>query len=443
MKLIRSTYLTDLLFYLLGGVIFILGMGFVFEFLILIGMLAFGIVMILLIVDLILLHRLKDPIRAKRELPKLFSLHDPNPVRLIYENQSDKSLTLRIVDELPFQFQKRDFVLSAELEPGESRTEQYELTPVKRGEYEFGKINVFLSSAIGLAERRIQLGETQMVKVYPSIIQMRAYELMVFSADRAQEGIKKIRRLGHGYEFSDIRKYVVGDDPRTINWKASSRSTELMVNNYQDERSQAIYAVINTSRVMRMPFNGLSLMDYSINASLALQNIVLQNQDHAGLITFSDKAGRYVRAQRKFNQRQLILESLYNIEEDQGEPNYQGLYQTIQQKVRGRSLLLLFTNFMSHNSVMRVLPELKRLNRSHLLVVIFFQNTELKEFEQKELKSVLDIASNVMASKLLNELNQVIYELRNNGIQVIYTKPEELTANSINKYLELKSLGQI
>jgi len=216
-----------------------------------------------------------------------------------------------------------------------------------------------------------------------------------------------------------------------------------MVNNFQEERSQQIYAVINKSRVMRMPFNGLSLLDYAINSTLSLQNIVLQNQDHAGLIVFSGQEESFLRAERKFNQRQRLLESLYNIEGDQQEANYQALYESIRKNIRGRSMLMLFTNFMSLNSLHRVLPILKQINRSHLLTIIFFENTELEDFIEENPKTLLDISSNVLASKLSNELTQVVYELRNAGIQAIQSKPEDLTANSINKYLELKSRGMI
>lgn len=443
MKWFQATYMSNRVFYALAADVLIFALGFAFPWLVYAGVAWLGLTFLAIGYDAFQLFRSKQPVQVTRSVPKLLSLFDVNQVTITLNNESLQTFSMRVIDELPFQFQKRDFEYRIDLAGLEQKTIVYELTPTKRGEYHFGRINVFLTTELGLVQRRTVLGEEQMVKVYPSIIQMHAYELMVFSADRMQEGIKKIRRLGHGYEFSDIRSYVIGDDPRTINWKASSRSTELMVNNYRDERSQQIYAVINTSRVMRMPFGGLSLMDYAINATLSMQNIVLQSHDHAGLITFSDTVNHFLRAERKFNQRQLLLESLYNVHEDQGEPNYQALYEQVQKRVRGRSMLLLFTNFMSYNSLMRVLPDLKRLNRSHLLVVVFFKNTELDAFEQKEVNSLLDISSNILAAKLLNELTQVVYELRNAGIQAIHTEPENLTSNAINKYLEMKSRGFI
>lgn len=443
MKYVKEIFLKDRTFYLLGGIMALFLAAFAWPIVMYFAWGAFALFILGLASDVYQLFRFWRPIQVTRDTGKHFSLSDENPVLIKMESNFPQALKVRLIDEIPIQFQTRDFEIYEEIEPAEEKVIRYELRPVKRGEYWFGKLNAFISTSVGLMERRIQFDLDTMVKVYPSFIQMRAFELMVFSADRSQLGIKRIRKLGHGYEFSDIRNYVIGDDPRTINWKASSRTNKLMVNNYQDERSQQIYAVINKSRVMRMPFNGLSLMDYAINSTLALQNIVLQNQDHAGLIVFSGKSETFLRAERKFNQRQRLLDILYNINEDQLEGNYQALYETIKKNIRGRSMLMLFTNFMSLTSLHRVLPILKQINRSHLLTLIFFENTELEAYIESEPETLLDVSSNVLAARLSNELTQVVYELRNAGIQAIQSKPEDLTANSINKYLELKSRGMI
>lgn len=443
MNYFKQIFLKDRVFYVLGLVMALFLAAFAFPIVMYVAWAAFAGFLLAFGIDIFRLFKSSRPIEVTRETGKHFSLSDENPVTIQLTSNHNRPLKVRLIDEIPIQFQTRDFEIHEEISPEEEKALRYELRPVKRGEYWFGKLNAFISTAIGFMERRIQFDLDTMVKVYPSFIQMRAFELMVFSADRSQLGIKRIRKLGHGYEFSDIRKYVMGDDPRTINWKASSRTDSLMVNNYQDERSQQIYAVINKSRVMRMPFNGLSLMDYAINSTLALQNIVLQNQDHAGLIVFSGKSETFLRAERKFNQRQRLLDILYNINEDQLEGNYQALYETIKKNIRGRSMLMLFTNFMSLTSLHRVLPILKQINRSHLLTLIFFENTELEAYIESEPENLLDVSSHVLAARLSNELTQVVYELRNAGIQAIQSKPEDLTANSINKYLELKSRGMI
>lgn len=281
------------------------------------------------------------------------------------------------------------------------------------------------------------------VPVYPSIQQMKNMELLAFNRISTRQGIKRIRRIGHSYEFEQIKNYVRGDDYRSVNWKASSRRHNLMVNQYQDERSQQVYCAIDKSRVMRMPFNELSLIDYAINASLVISNIALQKYDKAGLITFSDKLGATIKADSKATQLNKILHALYKEKERSLEANYDLLYYASRKLISGRSLILLFTNFESNYALERALPVLRRMNRMHLLVVIFFENTEIRGFARQKADSLEDIYHQTIAEKFLSEKAQMVHKLRQYGIQSILTPPEDLSVNTVNKYLELKSRGLI
>lgn len=192
-----------------------------------------------------------------------------------------------------------------------------------------------------------------------------------------------------------------------------------------------------------MPFEGLSLMDYAINTSLAISNIALQKHDRAGLLTFSDKIGTTLKAERKVNQLQKILNALYKEKERNLEANYELLYHASRKLIKGRSLLLLYTNFESSYALERVLPILRRINNLHLLVVVFFENTEIQEFIQSRVETTEDIYHQTVAQQYMAEKVAMVHKLKQYGIQAILTKPKDLTINTINKYLELKSRGLI
>ena len=189
----------------------------------------------------------------------------------------------------------------------------------------------------------------------------------------ASVGIKKIRRLGHNNEFEQIKNYIQGDDLRTVNWKATSRRNELMVNQYQDERSQHIYSIIDKSRTMRMPFDELSLLDYAINSTLAFSNVAMKKGDKVGLHTFSNKLGNFLKADRSALQLRRIMDLLYHQKTHFLEADFNLLYANIRNKIKGRSLIMLYTNIESEYSLKRILPHLKRISQNHLLVVIFFE----------------------------------------------------------------------
>jgi uncharacterized protein (DUF58 family) len=441
--MLRQLNLTDRFFYACGVVIATFAFGFALPYLVYLAYIEIVALLTITVADYMQTKQKLDHVNAIRKLPKHFSLHDANEVRVSVINSSDSPLQIKLIDEIPYQLQLRDVSFDFSIAPNDQHNFSYDITPSSRGEYQFHDIHVFLSSKLGLVELNKTIEIPEMVKVYPSFKQMEMFDLMVFSADRNHPGIRKVRKLGHGYEFSDIRQYVLGDDPRAINWKATSRNAQLMVNNYQDEKSEQIYAVINKSRVMRMPFNELSLMDYAINATLSMLNIALKNQDHTGLMTFAKEVDHFIPARNKNNQLQQIMNSLYNIESSNEEGNYQGLHEFLRTRVKGRSLLLMFTNFMSLNSVHRTLPELKRINRGHLLVVIFFENTELNHFMQQPVKTMTDVTTQTMGEKLHYELIEATVALRKAGIQTIRTTPENLTLDTINKYLELKARGMI
>lgn len=323
-----------------------------------------------------------------------------------------------------------------------SKTElQYKLRPTERGEYHFGKLNMYATSVFGLIARRFSFCDDAMVPTYPSFIQLRKYDLMAISNNLHQYGIKKIRRIGHTMEFEQIKEYVLGDDLRTINWKATAKSNQLMVNQFQDEKSQPVYSVIDKGRLMKMPFDGLSLLDYAINAALVISNVAIKKHDKAGTFTFSKKVENMVVAEKRTSQMNLILESLYNIKTDFFESDFGRLYGDVRRNITQRSLLLLYTNFETLDSLHRQLPYLKGMAKNHLLVVIFFKNTELNSLIENKAKTIQQVYDKVIAEKFAFEKRLIVNELKKYGIYSILTTPENLTLDTINKYLEIKARG--
>ncbi|MEM6878706.1 MAG: DUF58 domain-containing protein [Bacteroidota bacterium] len=381
-------------------------------------------------------------IKASRKLPKVLSLGDTSRIELEMANLSEFELYVRLIDELPVQLQVRDFFLDFKLKPKGKKRMSYEIRPRERGAFLLGNISHFVEKNQRLAQRRITVEAEAELPVYPSIVKMKEYELQAFSYV-STGGVKKMRRLGKSYEFDQIKNYVVGDDYRSINWRATGRRAELMVNQYEDERAQQIYCVIDKSRSMLMPFNGLSLLDHAINASLALSNVVLRKHDRAGLITFSDKIGSVIRADSKTTQLQRILQSLYREKERDTEANYELLYYASRAFVSGRSLLLLFSNFESEYALDRVLPILRRINRNHVLVVVLFENTEISDALDAQVKTTEDVYFQATARHFLYQKDMLAQKLRQYGIQAMQTRPENLSLETINKYLELKKRGLI
>lgn len=443
MKLLRSLYINNRLFQGIAVLVVLFLATFVLTPFIIVPKILFLLLVSFSIADIILLYRTRKGIHSVRFVPEKLSNGDDNEIRIFVENFYPFKVSLNVVDEVPHQFQRRDINFILKMVPRSSSSIRYTLRPVKRGEYQFGLVNVFASTPIGLFRRRYKLCHKTTVPVYPSYIQMRKYELLAISDKLVEAGIKKIRRIGHNMEFELIKEYVSGDDFRTINWKATARKTGLMVNHYQDERSQQVYSLIDKGRVMQMPFNGMSLLDYAINASLVISNVAIRKSDKAGLITFQDKIGSTLAAGKQGRQMMQIMDVLYNQKTAFRESDFSLLFTHVRRKITQRSLLLLFTNFESIYGLHRQLPFIKKLARQHLVVVIFFENTEIAGMVDKPAKTLRQIYYKTVAEKFIYEKKLIVKELTRNGIQALLTSPERLTVDTINKYLELKARGMI
>lgn len=404
---------------------------------------AFWILITLILLDLILLYRTEKAVFLRRSLPERLSNGDDNSIHLYLENFYAFDVSVGIIDEIPFQFQKRDLWFNSTLKTRAQKTITYTLRPTKRGEYLFGKIRLYVESPLKLITRRLSFGEETMVPVYPSFLQLRQYELMAVSNRLSEIGVKKIRRIGHSMEFDQVKTYVQGDDYRTVNWKATARKGELMVNSYTDEKAQHVYCIIDKSRTMKMPFEGLTLLDYAINASLVLASVALVKEDKAGLITIAEKTGSIVAADRRPGQLGKIMEVLYKEKTRYLETNMEALNLTVRKVLKQRSLIIFFTNFESMSALNRQLPFLKAIAKFHLLLIVFFENTELKTVSETPATDVKGIYIKTIAEKFAYEKKLMVKELAKHGILSMLTPPEKLTVNVVNNYLAIKSQQKI
>lgn len=396
------------------------------------------IVCLLFVIDYLFLFIFFKAPTATRTLSDKLSNGEANKVTILLTNKMPFVIAVQVIDELPIQLQERNFILSKTLQQKQVASLFYNITPTQRGVYNFGNILLFVQTQLSLVQRRVQQEAAIAISVYPSFSQLGKYSLIA-QTTTTEQGSKRMRKIGQSMEFEQIKEYVGGDDIRTINWKATARKGSLMVNNYTDEKSQQVYCIIDKGRLMKMPFYGLSLLDYAINATLALSNICVQKQDKIGLITFADKMGSIVAADRKPIQRENIMQVLYKEHTNFLESDYEMLYTQIRHKLKQRSLLILFTNFESLNGLKRQVNYLRSIAKHHLLLVVFFENTELTKLSIATANNVEDVYIKTIADKLAYEKRMVVKELLKYGILSVLSSPQMLTVNAINKYLELKA----
>ena len=438
MRVFKETYLTGRFFTCLLLGVFALVMVYIIPLLWIWVTGALCVLGVMLLLELITLYRYKQGFEASRVVADKFSNGEDNPVCVVIRNGYPVGVRCRLIDEIPVEFQNRNISFHANVSSGEQQEIDYTLRPTKRGTYRFGKVRAFISTRLSLVERRYSFDLEQEVAVYPSFMMMHRYELMAYGNYHPENGAIRTRALGGNMAFEQIKPYVVGDDPRTVNWKATAKHNHLMVNTYTEERSQQIYCLVDKGRTMQSPFNGMTMLDHAINTVLTLSNVILKKGDRAGLITFSNTSRNCVRADNRMGQLNKISESLYRLETHYQEADFEKLYVSVVRQIPTRSLLILFTNFDTVTGMKRHLPALRQLATRHLVLVVLFENSELNKAMERPVRGVKDVYFETIAAGFAMEKRQMVRELSQLGIRVILSKPEALTVNSINSYLDLK-----
>lgn len=395
------------------------------------------------LLDIVRLFRVKEGIHASRHTLAKWSNGDENPVTVEVHNGYAFPVDVRVLDELPVQLQERGLDLHHRIPAGALETLSYMVRPRTRGVYAYGAINVLTRTGWGLAEKRYKLEQGREVAVYPSYIHLRKYELMALADPYSMAGVRKVRRSAQRSEFERIREYIPGDDRRTVNWKAVARKGKLMVNQYQDEKAQQVVSLIDTGRTMKMPFDGLSLLDRAINAALVLSDIAIMKDDKAGVITYSNKVHNVLTPARDKGWMHRVLELLYAQWTDFAETDIEALFARVKRTLGQRSLLVMYTNYESLQAMRRQLPYLQLLARAHLVAVVIFRNTELDQLLLRTDKDTMDVYVKAITTKMLHEKELIAKELERHGVLTILTAPEQLSVSVLNKYLEIKARGML
>ncbi|MEZ5047915.1 MAG: DUF58 domain-containing protein [Chitinophagaceae bacterium] len=396
------------------------------------------LLLLLTITDYLFLFGSKKQITIKRKAPDRLSNGDENPISIQLQSTYRIKLDAYLIDELPKQFQLRNFSIQSTLLPQQKSVINYTLKPHVRGVYHFGYTHVYVSTPLHFFERRFTSLVEKSVAVYPSFLHIKKNQLMAEADKYVQGGTSMVARKGLSTEFDHIRDYSRGDDFRMINWKASARRNELMLNSFMEEKSQHIYCIIDKGRLMKMPFDHMSLLDYAINATLMISYVGLQKNDKIGLITFAERVQDIFIASKTKLQFARINELLYKQETDFLESNFEDLYIQVSKKLSQRSLIMLFTNFETYSSFERQKKYIQALNKKHLVCIVIFENTELSVIHTERQDSIEDIYIKTIANKFLHEKTLIIKELRKMGVLTIYTAPKKLNTGVINMYLQLK-----
>lgn len=398
-----------------------------------------GLLGLVALLDLATLIR-SGRLRAERRLGKVASLGEPEEVVLAIENLGQVTRGLQVKDDVPDTFlaDPETFVVRA---PGRGLVEMtYKATPQRRGSHAFRRVYALVSSRLGLWQRAVKIPCESAVRVYPDVRQIARYTLLARKDRLSAIGVRRSRRLGTDNEFERLRDYAEGDEPRTIDWRATARRRRLTVRAYQANQSQRVIFLLDAGRMMAGDVGaGLSPLDHAFNAMLLLSHVALIRGDQVGLMVYSDRVRAFVPPAGGPKRINRLVHAVHNIFPELVESRHDRAFVELETRCRKRSLVVLITNVFDDVNADQVIGHLGNLSGKHLPLGVMLRDRDMFQLADSAPEAGLGLYRAAAAASVLNWRERVLVELRRRGALTIDVFPDELTAPLVNRYLEIKA----
>ena len=326
----------------------------------------------------------------------------------------------------------------AEVRAGAAAAVELPLRPRRRGRLAIDEVWCRWTGPLGLVrrQRRIEVGRT--VSVVPDLAPVRAAAFRYFGARDAVAGIQVERFVGDGSEFDALREWVPGLDPRAIDWKASARHRALLVQEFRAERNHQVVLAVDTGHLMAEPIEGVPRLDHAVTSALLLGYVSLRLGDRVGLFGFDRAARTWAEPQgglASFARLQAISAGLAY---SRDETNFTLGLTALATRLRRRSLVVVFTDFVDTVTAELMVENLGRLARHHLLVFVALRDPGLDEVALRRPGRLSDVYRSVVASDLARERERVVARLRRLGVQCVDAPPRAVSTRLVNRYLDIK-----
>ncbi|MBS4211092.1 DUF58 domain-containing protein [Neobacillus rhizophilus] len=350
-------------------------------------------------------------------------------------NNSPYSLNYRFIDGLPQTFSK-PFPVSGRVLADSANVITYNTVPSERGKYEINKLYIRYQSVIGLWEKQITVELPDTVRVIPDLTETKQY-LENGQHFLLYEGLE-IRKQQSGVgEFSKIRSFVVGDDPRKINWRQTAKLQEVMTNEYEPEHGKYITILLDCGRMMGAELKKGNRIERALEAAVTVAAAALQKGDYVSVLAFSNEIKTFVPPAKGMAHLQTILQSIYHLKVDAVESNYAAVLQYLEMMQKKRSLLLLFSDIQTFLHEENALAYLKRLRKRHLFFMIGVEDRTLLNRTKAE---PIDVQATMLKSIAQQ---QMLYKKREKnkwerqGLPMIEAREEKLAVTAVSHYMEI------
>jgi uncharacterized protein (DUF58 family) len=380
-----------------------------------------------------------------REVPETAGLGDSVGGSYTLQSRWNAALTGTLYDALPTELRTDANQSEAfSLPPNERERIGVSFTPAKRGRWALGTVAARVNAPLGLIQRTIDYRPDDSITIAPSLRPVRDYQLMAMKNALREVGIRTVRRRGEGRSFSNLRDYAPGDDPRFIDWKHSARRNKLISREFTEERGQSIMIVIDAGRMMTQLAGDVPRFEHALSSALVLAAVAANGEDKVGLMVFDENVRAYLPPSRGKGALRAFREALISIQPVFSEPDYAGAFATLAARQRSRALIVLFTDLIDTRASRALIANTTRRESRHMHLVVALRSDALfAAAEPNAAKGVDSLYESAAAEELVLARSEALERMRMAHVAVVDVSPATMTAAVVNRYLEIKSRGDL
>jgi uncharacterized protein (DUF58 family) len=400
-----------------------------------------AVLLLLLAADALQVPR-PESLTVSRRTPARVSLGGEARVGLRLDNRTPRRVRVRLTDDLPPLLRRAgDDVLDLWVPALREAPAAYAARALSRGDAAFGDLHLRIAGPLGLAWVQRRVPRADPVRVVPGVLEVKRYRLLGLRNRLREAGFRPVRQRGEGGSFESLREYVRGDDPRTLDWKASARRGRPIVRQYEMERRQNVVICIDAGRLMTQKVGERERIDYALTAALLLADVAGVHDDAVGLLVFSDRIERFLPPAR--NSLTRLAEALGEVHPRMVEPNYPAAFTYLARQVRRRSLLVLFTDVIDPLASAALVSQLSRAAGRHLPLAVAIRNPDLEAAAAASPHDEAAAFRRAAAEELLQARAAALAGMQRAGVLIADTRPGDAVPAVVNRYLDVKRRGML
>ena len=382
-------------------------------------------------------------LRVERRVGPRLAVGERERVVIRARNDGLRPVRVTLRDEPPPSFRAEGRQLLLRLPARGSAEGEYWVSPPGRGAYAFAGFTARVAGPLGLAERQWRVALATAVRVYPNFRLAARMELLGRRAHLLRTGLHALRRRGEGRTFESLREYVQGDEFRHIDWKATARRQRPMVREYEVERHQNVFLMVDAGRMMTAQLGETTKLDAAVNAALLMAHAAVGQGDKVGLLVFADAIQAYLPPRGGTRQIQLILEALCGVRASLVEPDYGLAFRYLAARRIQRALVPVFTDLVDARASARLLRHVAALVPRHLPMLVAIADPALEEYAEARPSGVSTVYRQAVARDLLAERAEALRGITARGGLALDVPPDRLNLAVVNRYLDVKRRGML